>query len=187
MQKVIVLQVPAWPDATLADIYNNILKFGLNNGDGVAKNFEEAAMRWPEDRPVCLCPIQPDANFDCIHSLYGSVMPLQTTAINLLGVHGLFCLAAYLKQNESTDLQSFTGVVHALGGSKLSEKTGMNHNRGAPWRGFDLLTPVLYIEQGRPRSIYTMWHSDDTEDASLIAFCGNVLGLELEEIAREAA
>lgn len=187
-QKAVVLRVPVLPTPMTA-IYDELLGFGSGNGDGVAKHFDDVvAKQWGEDHLVWLYPQEPEAKFDCLHSLYGEVMKEQSTFVTLLAAHGLFCLAAHLKQVEHPALKSFTGIVHAFNGSRLAEKMGMNHQAEAPWTGYDLSTPVLFLEQGRPHSIYTMWHSGGTEDTSLIAFCGSASMFKLEEeTARLAA
>jgi hypothetical protein len=180
----VLLRVPAL-QMPIAEIYATHLSFGYGNGDNVAKNFPEPAC-WVKDRYVWLCPLQPDAELDCVHSLYGEVMKGQTFAINLLDVHGLYCLGAYLKQTACAELLPFTGLVHAFAGSKMATRIGMNHEHGSPWESYDLLTPVLFLENGRPRSIYTMWHTDKPEAASLIAFCADDVSLFVEQMAQPA-
>jgi hypothetical protein len=182
MQKLntVVLRVPSRPTTSLTDIYS-VLGFGYGNGDGVAESFKYVAEPWTEDNLVWLCPTEPDARFECLHSLYGEVMKGQSTFVRLLGVHGLYCLAAYLKENEVPELRSYTGIVHAFNGSKLAEQMGMNEKAESPWTSYDLQTPVLYLIDGRPRSIYTMWHAGSLEEQSLIAYCGGATMFKLEE------
>lgn len=186
IQKPVLIQVPILP-ISMGAIYDDLLDFGTGNGDGVAKNFELVSRPWNENHLVWLCPQLSETKFDCIHSLYGAVMQEQSLFYELLGVHGLYCLAAHLKQAVHPALKSFTGVVHALNGSMMSEKVGMSHGRQAPWKAYDLLTPVLYIENGQPRSIYTKWHSDIAEESALVAFCGSSNLFEFEEEAAHLA
>lgn len=184
MTQKIVLHVPAQPEATLAQL-NDILGFGLDNGGNIAEWFKEDAQRWSEDHLVWLFS-QSNAQFDCVHSLYSAVMAEQSTFFELLSIHGLFCLAAHLKQTESSSLQSFTGLVYAFGSSKSSKKMVLNHKQHVGVETTDLLTPVLFIENGHPRSVYTMWHSDDT-DESLVGFCGSTTMFSYEEEAARLA
>ncbi len=185
--KTTVLRIPAQPEATLADVFS-VLHFGRGNGDGVAEWFKDVSKPWTEDHLVWLCPMDAGARFDCLHSLYGAAVKEQSVFVNLLGVHGLYLLAAYLKEHEVPELREFTGIVHAFAGSKPSKKTVLNHQQGIASDALDFNTPVLYITGGRPRSIYTMWHTDSAEDQSLIAWCGPTSIFQLEhETARLAA
>ncbi len=184
--KPIVIQVPAL-ETSLTEIFFS-LGFGRGNGDGVAKSFEDPALRWKKDHIVWLCPVVPDAKLDCLHSLYGSTMAEQTAICDLFGAHGLFCLAAHLKQNNYPELQEFDGVVYAFGAAKLEKLTVLNHRDHIAFDIPDLSTPVLYIRQGRPMSIYTMWHTGFVEKQSLVGLCGSTTIFRLdEEIARLAA
>ncbi len=177
-QKPIIIQVPALL-APIEAIYDTLLHFGPDNGDTVAKFFEPVSKPWKEDHLVWLSP-QLETKVDCLHALYAATLPAQSTFVKLLGVHGLYCLAAHLMQVEHPALKSFTGVVHAFAGSMPAQKTVLNHERGVAFDSHDFTTPVLFLEHGRPRSIYTMWHSEGTEDNSLIAFCGSA-AMELKE------
>ena len=179
MTQPIVLHVPAQPESTLAQ-FNDILGFSRDNGGKVT--------RWSEDHLVWLFP--PTAELDCVHSLYSAVIAEQSTFFGLLDIHGLFYLAAHLKQNRPPSMQSFTGVVHAFGSSKSAKKTVLNNKQHVAIETLDLLTPVLYIENGCPQSVYMMWHSDnpDKPDESLVGFCGSTTIFSHEEgVAQLAA
>lgn len=178
--KATVLSIPARPQSTLADMFS-ILGFGRGNGDGVAEWFKDNSVPWTEDHLVWLCPKDDCVQLDCLHSLYGAAIQEQSAFMKLLGVHGLYCLAAYLKENEVPELQSYTGIVHAFAGSKPSKKTVLNHEQGVAFDALDFNTPVLYLTGGRPRSIYTMWHTDAPEEQSMIAWCGSTSIFQFEE------
>jgi len=184
LNKSIFLTIPVLT-GPLSEIYAKHLRFGYGNGDGdgVAERFENTAEHWDGDRLVSLCPQLPGIELDCVHSLYGSAMEQQSFAYNLIGTRGIYCLAAYLAQNPCADLAEFTGIVYAFGGSKISEKIGMNCERGSPWTGHDLQVPVLFLENGRPRSIYTMWHADTPEADALVAYCADKISLLVEHMA----
>ncbi len=186
IRKPIVMQVSAL-EVSLLEIFAS-LGFGRGNGDGVAKAFEDPTLRWKKDHIVWLCPVVRGAKFDCLHSLYGSTMEEQSAICDMFGAHGLFCLAAYLKQNDHPELQNFDGVVYAFGAAKLEKRTVLNHREHTAIDIPDLSTPVLYIRNGRPMSIYTMWHTGFVEKQSFVGLCGSTTIFRLdEEIARLAA
>lgn len=63
----------------------------------------------------------------------------------------------------------------------------MNHACGLAGDAPDLLTPVLYIKRGVPQSIYTMWHSDDAEGTTYIAYGGDAEIFNAERERKRAA
>jgi hypothetical protein len=173
---------------TLTQIYAEHLRFGMGNGDGIAKFYEDTAGPWKGDQHVALHQQTTNANgFDTVHSIYGAAMSMQTFSMSFITAHGLFCLAAYLKARPSAELASFTGIVYGFGSSKMFNKSGMNQTHGSPWAAQDLMVPVLYLINGRPVSIYTMWHTDQPEDNALFAFSGDDISVALDCIAQEPA
>lgn len=175
-------------NGTLASIYAERLKFGGGNGDGVAALYEDVARPWKGDQYVALCPqvSDSDAPFDCVHSVFGATMRAQTFSMSFLSAHGLFCLAAHLKETPHPELAAFTGVVYGFGSSKLCEMLDMNHEQGSPWTAQDLKVPVLYIVEGRPASIYTYWHTATPEEIALIAYSGDDTAILVEHMATAA-
>jgi hypothetical protein len=172
----LIVQVPAQPDFSLTELAKD-----LGFETAVAGWFEENAPRWPQDHLVWLCFPHSLATFDCVHSLYGATVSAQGIFYKFLGVHGLYCLAAHLKQNPCPELKDFSGLVHAFGASKAGIKTVLNHEAHIGFDALDLITPVLYIENGVPRSIYTEWHSSEAEDPHIIAYSGSTDMFTLEE------
>ena len=178
----LIVQVPAKPNSSLAELAE-----ALGFEGAIANQFKEDAPRWPRDHLVWLCFPRSLATFDCIHSLYSNTVSAQGTFCKFLGVHGLYCLASHLKQNPCAELTDFSGLVHAFGASKAGNKTVLNNEAHIGFDALDLLTPVLYIENGVPRSIYTEWHSDAAEDPRIIAYSGGTDMFKLEvEQARQA-
>ncbi len=171
---------------TLAEIESKHLGFGYGNGDGLAKSYQEVARPWKDDQHVALRHLMGSVeNFECVHSLYGAAMEAQTFSMSFITAHGLFCLAAHLKQNPCPELATFTGIIYGFGSSKFAEKLGMNQQHGSPWTAQDLQVPVLYLMNGRPASIYGMWHTDEPEDNALFAFSGDDISLALDCLAQE--
>jgi len=175
-QTSLVVQVPAQPNCSLADLAK-ALGFEI----AVAKWFGVSAPRWPQDHLVWLFIPHSLATFDCVHSLYSATVSTQETFRKFLGAHGLYCLATHLMQSPCPELKHFSGLVHAFGASKAGNKKVFNHEVGIGFDALDLMTPVLYIENGVPRSIYAEWHSSQAEDPCIIAYCGSVDIFKLEE------
>ncbi len=181
------LRVPSI-DGTLSQIEAKHLKFGMGNGDGMAKFYEDVARPWEGAQHVALRQLTAGADdFDTVHSIYGAAMEMQTFSMSFISAHGLFCLAAHLKASPCAELASFTGIVYGFGSSKLANKSGMNHAHGSPWAAQDLLVPVLYLMNGRPASIYSNWHTDPVakDDNALFAFSGSDIQVALDCIAQE--
>lgn len=183
------LRVP-YIDGTLAEIEAKHLGFGYGNGDGLARSFEDVARPWSGDQHVALRQLTAGVNdFDCVHSLYGAAMEMQTFSMSFITAHGLFCLAAHLKANPSAELATFTGIVYGFGSSKLVEKHGMNERQaqGSPWMAQDLKVPVLYLMNGRPASICGIWHTDSVadDDNALLAFSSSDVSLAIDCLAQQ--
>lgn len=162
----ITVAVPARQDATLADLFAE-LGFGEGNGDWVAREFTDFAVPWSGDQKVYLYLESGEPK--CLHSLYSREAENQGHFFELPNAHGLFCIALELKKNPRPELEFFTGVLYAFGAARPVMREKVSHQTHRMVKLADVLTPVLYIEKGQPKSIYTMWHSGAVE-TSLVAF-----------------
>ena len=160
----------------------------LGGACGIAKFHQDVARPWEGGQHVALRQLTPSTNdFDTVHSIYGAAMKMQTFSMSFITAHGLFCLAAHLKASPSAELASFTGIVYGFGSSKLANKSGMNYAHGSPWTAQDLQVPVLYLVNGRPASIYFIWHTDTVaeDDNALFAFSGSDISIALDCLVQE--
>ncbi len=183
LNKTVVLKVSARPKEGIEQILAGVKGPYLGDpAQGVAKIFEKKKRRWQKDQVLWLNPPIPGAKFDCVHSVYRQVMLHPRSFTNPLNVHGLYCLAAYLRENECAELESFTGAIHAFGDVIFDDKTVMDHQQGISFTFRDLGSAILRLENGKPVTICMVSHSDELHDDPVVGFSGSSDWFDFEKV-----
>jgi hypothetical protein len=189
-RSAVALKIPARPDLSPSEL-ENLVGFGEQNGGRIA-NLLDGHERWQEEQIVWFYTHQADMfewkepfadrEGDVLHSLYHEVTSQRSTFVQPIGIHGLYCLALYLKDNSNHPLTSFSGIVYGFGSAEPAMKTVINRAQHIAFHAPDLRTPGLYIENGRPKSIYWQWHSDQINpDCYAYVYSANGRMFSLEE------
>lgn len=186
LNKTVVLKVPARPTESLEQILAGIRAKGPYLSDmagGIAKIFDDKKVkRWEKEQIVWLNPSVPEAKFDCVHSVYRQIMVSPRPFTNPLNLHGLYSLAAYLCENDCSELEGFTGAIHAFGDVIFDDKPVMDHRLGLSFTFGDLGSVVLRVENGKPVSIYMVSHTDELHDDPVVGFSGSTDWFDFEEV-----
>ena len=164
MENPVTIVVPPSSAASLYDV-SLVARFGGEIGRSLARLYDKMGVWEPSNEPLAIIIGGFIGKFDCHHSQYAAALPLGVAGLSkLLDVSGLYRLAAYLKENPCGALKGFEGTISAFGSPLLRKRPVLNRDSGTAGDLPDLATPVLYLRDGAPMSIYWVWHTESVGD-----------------------